>query len=115
MSESDDRAQSITPAEFHAAPGVTDWRVTSTGPQAVWRSSSLRDAAALVDDILTAAERFEVLPDVDLRPEAVVVRVPSRDHDGIPAHCAAFAREVSAAAARRGLVADPSLVQTVGV
>ncbi|WP_322410476.1 VOC family protein [Microbacterium invictum] len=115
MTDDDGRTGTITPAAFHAATDVAQWRVTSTGPQAVWRSPSLRDTAALVGDILDAAERFGILPDIDLRPEAVVVRVPYRDLDGIPARCPAFAAAVSAAATQRGLVADPSLVQTVGV
>ena len=114
----DDRSEppaTITPAAFHARPGVAEWRVTSTGPQAAWRSTSLRSAASLVDDILSAAETFGILPNVDLRPEAVVVRVPYRDLDGIPARTPAFAEAVSAAAVARGLIADPSLVQTVGM
>ena len=31
----------ISPAEFHRAPGVADWRVTGTGPQAVFTATSL--------------------------------------------------------------------------
>jgi 4a-hydroxytetrahydrobiopterin dehydratase len=67
----------------------------------------------LLPAIATAGERFRVAPDVDLRPEAVVVRVPYRGAERIPAGAADFAAEVSAAAETLELSADPSLVQTV--
>lgn len=105
----------ITPAAFHRAPGVTDWRVTSTGPQAVFTATSLAQAAALVPPVVDAASRLGLRPDVDVRAEAVVVRVPYRSWDGIPAAVAEFAAEVSQAAASLGLAADPSRAQSVGV
>ena len=58
----------ISPAEFHRAPGVSDWRVTSDGPQAVFTATSLAQAASLVAPIVAAADRFGVNPDVDVRP-----------------------------------------------
>jgi 4a-hydroxytetrahydrobiopterin dehydratase len=69
----------------------------------------------LLPAIVAAGENFLVAPDVDLRPEAVVVRVPYRGADRIPAGAADFAAEVSAAASEVGLTADPSLVQTVDI
>src|SRR5690606_13710305 len=60
-------------------------------------------------------ERFSILADVDLRPEGVVVRVPYRDPEGLPAAAPKFAAAVSAAAAELGLTADPSRVQSVGI
>jgi len=45
----------------------------------------------------------------------VIVRIPDRDWSGIPAGAAAFAAEVSRAAAEHGLRADPSVVQAIGV
>jgi hypothetical protein len=111
MSESD----LITPAGFHRADGVSDWRVTATGPQAVFTATSLAHAASLVAPIVAAAERSGVLPDVDVRPEAVVVRVPYRDPEGIPSAAPAFAAEVSRAAAELRLTPDPSRTQAVGI
>jgi len=115
MSESTSGSDWISPARFHRAPGVSDWRVTSTGPQAVFAAASLSHAAGLVAPIVAAAERSGVLPDVDVRPEAVVVRIPIRTDDGIPAAATAFAAEVSRAAAEQQLIADPSRAQTVGI
>ncbi|ROS23744.1 VOC family protein [Cellulomonas sp. PhB150] len=106
----------ISAAEFHRAPGVADWRVTGiAGPQAVFTATSLAHAAGLVAPIVAAAERFGIRPDVDLRPEGVVVRIPNRNWDGIPAAAGQFAAAVSQAAAELGLTPDPSRVQSVGI
>lgn len=108
-------AEWISPAEFHRAPDVADWRVTGTGPQAVFTANSLAHAAGLVAPIVAAAERCGLQPDIDVRPEAVVVRIPNRSDDGIPAAAAEFAALVSQAAADLQLPADPSRAQSVGV
>lgn len=115
MDESTNPPEWITPAEFHQASGVSDWRVTATGPQAVFTSTSLAHAAQLMPPIVAAAERFGLLPDIDVRPEAVVVRLPYRTDDGIPSAGPAFAAAVSQAAAELHLTADPSRAQSVGV
>ncbi|WP_345544739.1 VOC family protein [Microbacterium jejuense] len=94
---------------------MTDWRVTGAGPHAVFTADSLAQAAGLVTPVVVAAERFGVLPDIDVRPEAVVVRIPNRGSEGIPAAAAEFAAAVSLAAAEQGLVAEPALVQSIGV
>ena len=102
-------------AEFHRAPGVADWRVTGSGPQAVFTAASLAQAAELLAPVVEAAERFGILPDVDVRPEGVVVKVPYRDTWGIPAAAADFAAAVSRAAAELHLTATPALAQSVGI
>lgn len=110
-----DEARYISAAEFHRAAGVSDWRVTGSGPQAVFRAASLRQAAALVDPIVAAAAQSVVLADIDLRPEGVVVRIPYRNPEGIPAAAGEFAGAVSRAAAELSLNADPSLAQSIGI
>lgn len=105
---------SLTPAEFHRADGVGDWRVTATGPQAVFAAASFPEAARLVPVVVAAGARHGIRPDVDLRPEAVVVRVPSAE-EGIPLGAPDFARAVTEGAAALGLAADPARVQTVGI
>ena len=115
MGESTSESGWISAAEFHRAPGVDDWRVTSTGPQAVYTATSLARAASLLPHVVDAAERFGVQPDVDVRPEAVVVRVPNRTFDGIPAAAPEFAAAVSRAAAELELAADPSRAQSIGI
>lgn len=115
MSEPDTAADPISAAAFHRAPGVGDWRVTGTGPQAVFTATSIAHAAELVPSIVAAASASGVLPDVDLRPEGLVVRVPIRDAEGIPAAAPVFAAAVSRAAAAHGLTPDPARVQSIGV
>jgi len=115
MSESSDQQARISAAEFHRAEGVADWRVTATGPQAVFTATSFAHAAGLVGPIAAAAESAGILPDVDVRPEGIVVRIAHRDFDGIAARAPAFAAAVSRAAADLGLMADPSRVQAIGV
>lgn len=115
MGEPTDESDGISPAEFHRAPGVTDWRVTGTGPQAVFAATSLPHASSLVPPIVAAAERSGIRPDIDIRPEGVVVRVPYRDPEGIPAAAAEFAAAVSQAAAELSLTPDPSRAQSVGI
>lgn len=115
MGESTNESGLISAAAFHRTPGVGDWRVTSTGPQAVFTATSLARAAALVAPVVAAAERLGVLPDIDVRPEGVVVRVPYRDPEGIAAAAGEFAAEVSRAAAELGLTADPSRAQSIGI
>jgi 4a-hydroxytetrahydrobiopterin dehydratase len=85
----------ISAAEFHRAQGVSDWRVTGTGPQTVFTASSLTHAADLIAPVVAAAEQFGILPDVDVRPEGVVVRIPYRRPDGIPAASVGFSAEES--------------------
>ncbi|WP_029290512.1 VOC family protein [Cellulomonas sp. HZM] len=109
-----DDEQGLTPAAFHTRPGVEDWRVTSWGAQACFRAGSLAQAAALVAPVVDAASRLGVAPDVDLRPEAVVVRIPHRD-GLIPVAGAEAAAAVSVAARELGLRPDVDLVQTVDI
>ena len=105
----------ISPGAFHRAAGVSDWRVTGTGPQTVFTATSLAHAAGLVAPVVAAAEQFGILPDVDVRPEAVVVRIPNRGDEGIPAAAAEFAAVVARAAADLRLTPDPSLAQSIGI
>lgn len=115
MDESTSGSQWITPAQFHRAPGVADWRVTATGPRAVFRAASLGEAAALVRPVVAEAERLGILCDVDLRPEGVVVSVPYRGPDGIPAAATEFAARVSEAAAELRMTPDSARTQSIGI
>ena len=115
MNESISEGGPISPAQFHQAPGVGDWRVAATGPQAVFTAPSFAQAAGLVAPIVALAEQFGLLPDVDVRPEGVVVRVPYRGPQGIPATTPEFAAAVSTAAADLGLSANPALAQSIGL
>jgi 4a-hydroxytetrahydrobiopterin dehydratase len=105
----------ISAAEFHRALGVSDWRVPATGPQAVFTATSLPHASSLVAPIVEAASRYGVEPDIDVRSEGVVVRIPDRDFGGIPAGAVEFAAAVAQAAADLSLTPNPSQVQSIGI
>lgn len=111
---SDTESGGISAAAFHRAAGVADWRVSGTGPQAVYIAGSLAHAAQLVPAIVAAGERAGIRPDIDLRPEGVVVRV-AFGADGIPSAAPDFAAEVSRAAADLHLAPDPARAQSVGI
>jgi 4a-hydroxytetrahydrobiopterin dehydratase len=68
-----------------------------------------------VEPVVAEAERLGIRPDIDVRAEAVIVRIPHCDFEGIPAAAPEFAAVVSRAASSLGLTADPTLVQTIGI
>lgn len=103
----------ITAAGFEAAEGTRDWRALGTGASALFRTGSPGEGAVLLERVRVLADAANHHPDVDLRPDGVVVRVSSHDVDGLSERDVALAREVSAAAAGLGLVADPAGVQEV--
>jgi 4a-hydroxytetrahydrobiopterin dehydratase len=108
-------AAGFTPAGFHQEAGVDDWRVTSWGPQACFRTSSLAEAAGLLPAIVDAAKLFDLEPDIDLRSEAIVVRIHYRGADHIAAGGPGFAATISRAAAELGLISAPELISTVDI
>lgn len=104
-----------TAAGFHTQVGSADWRITSWGPQAFFRAGSLAEAAVIVPAILEAAAGEGLEPDVDLRTEGVVVRIPYRGAHRVDARAPRLASAISAAASEAGLVADPRMIQTVDI
>ncbi|MEV0645958.1 VOC family protein [Phytomonospora sp. NPDC050363] len=96
--------------EFQQADGVRDWRVLDAGASAWFEAPSMTAGAALVRRIaeLSAATG---LPDVDLRPGGVRVRIgPAGD---LTRGDVELARSISAAAHELGLTADPAVLQVV--
>jgi 4a-hydroxytetrahydrobiopterin dehydratase len=109
-----DQVDGFSPATFHVQEGVEDWRVTSWGAQACFRAGSLGEGSRLVAAVVDAATRLGLEPDIDLRPEAVVVRIPAPDLR-LPPAAARLATAISEAARDLGLRADPDLIQTVDI
>lgn len=107
----------ITGKQFDESPGVEDWRALWGGGFACtyFQTGSFGTGAAMVHAIseLTAAANHHV--DVDLRPEGVTVRLFTHDPGGLSNHDVELAREISAAARKLGVTADPSGVQHVQV
>jgi len=98
----------ITAGQFHAANGVEDWRSLYHVVSAHFRTSSLAEGSALVDEIgRLAGEDEQDYVNVDLRRAGVTVSLGRRD--------IALARRISAAARKLGLPADPAAVQVLNV
>jgi 4a-hydroxytetrahydrobiopterin dehydratase len=107
--------EQLLPKEFHASPGVEDWRVLFWGAHVFYRTSSFDQATEFVSAIAEAARAVGHGPDIDVRPEGVTVRTCSR-HDGALSRADAdLAAQVSAAAHRMNLESDPSGLLVVGI
>ena len=100
--------------QFQRAGGTEDWRVLASQGVAAWFAAPATPAhgagAALVRRIVElAAGRRR--PDIDLRGSGVQVWIP--DEPALTAADVELARGISAAARELGLVADPTVPQSV--
>lgn len=114
MPETDDFVL-LMPLDFHASGGVEDWRVIFWGAHTFYRTSSFAEGARFVSAIADAAADIGHEPDVDLRPEGVVIRTFSRPDGALSRKDADLAAAISTAAHDLGLHADPRMVQSIGV
>jgi 4a-hydroxytetrahydrobiopterin dehydratase len=105
----------ITPKQFHEADGVADWRVVGDGACAYFRTGSLAAGARLVHAISELPGVESHRPDLDVRGDGVTVRLITYtgDYYGMSRRDVELARQISAAARKLGLAADPSAVQSV--
>jgi 4a-hydroxytetrahydrobiopterin dehydratase len=105
----------ISNAAFHQAPGVEHWRVLFWGAHVFYPMPSFADGAAFVATVAAIADDVRHFPDVDLRPEGVVVRTASEKDGFLSELDVALAQRVQAAAIDLGLEPDPSKLTVVGV
>jgi 4a-hydroxytetrahydrobiopterin dehydratase len=108
-----DMTEKISPGTFHAADGVDDWRVVFEGACAHFRTRTFVAGLALVDEIGRLAEAAQHHPDIDLRYDAVTVRLSTHEVRGLSQHDVSLAQQISAAARHLGVPADPAAVQTL--
>jgi 4a-hydroxytetrahydrobiopterin dehydratase len=104
----------ISPSEFHAADGTADWRVLGDGATAFFGTSSVAESARLVAAIGALPGVDEHVPDVDVRPTGVTVRLLTKGDDGygMSRRDVELASAISAAARDLGLAADPTVVRS---
>ena len=105
----------ISPKQFHESGGVDDWRVIGDGACAYFRTGSFAASVRLVQAIGQLPGVEDHKPDVDLRHDGVTVRLITYtdDYYGMSQRDIEMARRISATAARLGLSADPSAVQSL--
>ena len=105
----------ITARQFHATPGVEDWRVVGDGACTFFRTGSFEGATRLVEAISRLPGIEQHQPDIDVRPDGVTVRLltTSDDYYGMSSADVDLARQITAAAREMGMVGDPSRVQSM--
>jgi 4a-hydroxytetrahydrobiopterin dehydratase len=105
----------ITPSQFHQAEGVNDWRLTSEGATAFFRTRSFAESAHFVQAISELHGVEDHRPGIDVRHDGVTVHMITYtdDYFGPSQRDVELARQISAAARQLGLVADPSAVQSL--
>ncbi len=103
----------ITPRQFQESDGVEHWREVGIGACACFRTGSFAKGVLLIDEIGRLADALNHHPDVDLRYTAVTVRLFTHDVGGLSDLDVQLARQISAAARRLDVEADPVAVQSV--
>jgi len=101
----------ITPTRFHEV----DWRVVRDTASVSYRTGALAEGVAFVNLIAGVADAVADHFDIDLRPNGVTVRLRVNSVGELSEDDVALAGEISAAARTRGLVIDPSGMQTIQV
>jgi 4a-hydroxytetrahydrobiopterin dehydratase len=105
----------ISPAQFYAAEGVEDWRLTSEGATAFFRTGSFAESARLVQAISELPGVEDHRPGIDIRHDGVTVHMITYtdNYFGPGQRDVELARHISAAARKLGLAADPSAIQSL--
>ena len=105
----------MTAREFHATPGVEEWRVVGDGACTFFRTGSFEEATRLVEAISRLRGVEEHQPDIDIRPDGVTVRLltTSDDYYGMSSADLNLAQQINAAAGDLGMLGDPSRVQSL--
>lgn len=104
----------VTPEEFAAIDGLTDWRFALGAIHADFRAGSFPAAADLVAAIVAAAELAVHHPDIDVRyPDRVRVLLTTHAAGGLTTHDIDLAREISTISAESGVIADPTTAQVI--
>lgn len=103
----------ITARDFHEADDVDDWRALAHGACARFRTGSFAAGVELVEAIGELADAANHHPDVDLRYGSVTVRLVTHEVGGLSHRDVDLARQISVAARRLDVDADPSAVQDI--
>jgi 4a-hydroxytetrahydrobiopterin dehydratase len=110
-----DANEPITVREFLETEGLEDWRVTSDGALAFFRTPSFSASVELVRAIGETIADGAHKPDIDIREDGVTARLITVTDKlyGMTGADVDLARRISAAAREQGLSADPSVLQSL--
>jgi len=105
----------ITPSQFQEAEGVEDWRLTSEGATAFFRTRSFAESARFVQAISELQGVEDHRPGVDVRLDGVTIHMITYtdDYFGPSRRDVELARQISAAARKLGFAAAPAAVQSL--
>ncbi|MEW5830538.1 MAG: VOC family protein [Chloroflexota bacterium] len=106
---------SISPKQFHETEAVADWRLTSEGATAFFRTRSFAESARFLQAISELPGVEDYRPGVDVRQDGVTVHTitHTEDYFGPSQRDVELARRISSVAMKLGLTADPSAVQSL--
>lgn len=105
----------LTAKQFHARPGVEDWRVLYWGAYAYYACDSLAHAVRLVTAVAEVAAEVGHDPDLDVRPHGVTIRTFTRVNGALSEIDAELARRISEVAHAGGHRSDPSTLMVTGL
>jgi 4a-hydroxytetrahydrobiopterin dehydratase len=110
-----DANEPITVREFLETNGLEDWRVTSDGALAFFRTASFAESVELVRAIGEAIIGGGNQPDIDIREDGVTARLITVHESlyGLTYADVDLARKISDAAREQGRSADTSVLQSV--
>lgn len=105
----------ISAKQFHDEPGAAGWHVLYGGAQTVFPTGSFATGVEFIRRIAAETEDLGREPDIDLRPEAVVVRTAASPGGRLDATDTELVRRVRAIAGDLGLAPDPSRLHTIQI
>lgn len=104
---------SVTPYDASHAEGLGDWRYLLGELVARFETDSPAAGAALAVAITQAGERLHHHPEIDLRPDHLVVRTRTAAADGLTQYDVDLARAISDLADSAGAIASPGRVASL--
>ena len=115
MTETLSAIDRITIKEFRESTGTEDWPVLAEGATTFFATDSLATSAALVRSVAEIPGIDDHPPKVEIGPNGVTMHLVTAapDYMGMSRRDVELAREINDAAARLGLRADGSDVQSV--
>lgn len=107
--------ESVSARQFHDEPGTTGWHVLYGGAQTVFPTDSFATGVEFIRRIALVTDAVGREPDIDLRPEAVVVRTAATPRGRLDTADVELVRSIAGIAAELGLAPDPSRLHTIQI